>query len=60
MHKHQLDCDTELCLQVGFVLVLKKLQGLSFPGSEDTDSPDEAFERYCSKWKDAGISGRNR
>jgi hypothetical protein len=47
-----------LCMQVGYNLVLKKLQGLDYAGSVEADSPGEAFTRNCSMWELAGAYGQ--
>jgi hypothetical protein len=46
------------CAQVGFVLVLRKLQGLTYPGCEAEESHAAAFDRHCGQlWQSAGDYG---
>lgn len=37
-------------MQIGFNLVLKKLQGGEYPGNIDNQSPAEAFDQHCYMW----------
>lgn len=49
-----------VCLQVGFVLVLRKLQGLTYPGCESEESHAAAFDRHCGPlWQSAGDYGKD-
>lgn len=46
-----------LCVQVGFVLVLKGIQDIDYPGRAQFTSHGRAFEAHCFMWQAAGDYG---
>lgn len=50
--------DDGVIMQIGFNLVLKKLQQHAYEGAIDNESPSEAFRRHCAMWE-LSDTGRN-